>query len=64
MHDLNSISHPLDEKLMQARWHAAIGMDPIMPKYQVIATLHVGDEERRGQSLASNGELHVSNSSG
>ena len=64
MHNLNSISHPLDEKLVQARWHTTIGMDPITPKYQVIATLHISDEERRGQSLASNGELHVSNSSG
>jgi hypothetical protein len=63
MHNLNSISHPLDEKLVQARWHTAIGMNPITPKNQIIATLDVGDKKCHSQSLASNGELHVSNSS-
>jgi hypothetical protein len=55
MHNLNGISHPLDEKLVQAGWDTLTGMDPIMPKYQVVATLHISNKERRCQSLAPDG---------
>ena len=36
-------------------------MNPIMPKYEVEVTLHLGDEERRSNRLAPNGQLHRSN---
>ena len=36
-------------------------MNPIMSKYEVEVTLHLGDEERRSNRLAPNGQLHRSN---
>ena len=49
MHNLDFIADPL------------IGMNPITSKYEVKVILHLGDEERRCNRLASNGQLHRSN---
>jgi hypothetical protein len=51
MHNLNFITDPLNKKLVQGRWHTLIGMNPIMSKYEVKVTLHLGDEERRSNRL-------------
>jgi hypothetical protein len=54
MENFNIVPNPLDEELVQAKRYTLIGMDPIAPKSQVIATLHLRNEEGCGQSLASN----------
>ena len=61
MHNLNFITDPLNKKLVQGRWYTLIGMNPITSKYEVEVTLHLGDEERRSNRLAPNGQLHRSN---
>ena len=53
MHNLNFIADPLNKKLVQGRWYTLIGMNPITSKYEVEVTLHLGDEERRCNRLAS-----------
>ena len=58
MHNLNLIVDPLNEKLVQGRWYTLIGINPITSKYEVEVTLHLGDEERHSNCLASNGQLH------
>ena len=64
MNDLYNISYPLDKKLMQTRRNTRIGVDPITTKNKVLAAFHIGNEERSGQSLAPDGQLDVSNTSG
>ena len=54
MDNFNNVPDPLDKELVQARRYTLIGMDPITPKYQVIATLHFRDEKGCGQSFALN----------
>ena len=61
MHNLNFIADPLNKKLVQGRWYTLIGINPITSKYEVEVTLHLGDEERRSNHLAPNGQLHRSN---
>src|SRR6185312_12307921 len=61
MHNLNFIADPLNKKLVQGRWYTLIGMNAITSKYEVEVTLHLGDEERRSNRLAPNGQLHRSN---
>ena len=61
MHNLNFITDPLNEKLVQGRCYTLIGMDPITSKYEVEVTLNLRDEERRHNCLASHGQLHRSN---
>lgn len=61
MDNLNRISHPFNENLVQTRRYILIGMDPIMPKYSIIATSHLDDEEGHSKGLVSNGKLHVGN---
>ena len=58
MHNLNFIADPLNKEQMQGRWHTLIGMNPITSKYEAKVTLHLGDEERYWDRLASNGQLH------
>jgi len=40
---------------MKCRRHTKIGVNPIPPKDQAVVSLDVEDEERRSNSLASNG---------
>jgi hypothetical protein len=61
MNDLNIITGPLNQELMQGRRYATVGINPIPPQDNAIITLHLGDEERGSQSLASHGQLHGSN---
>jgi hypothetical protein len=64
VNDLNIITNPLDQELMQGRRYATVGMNPIPPQDDTIATLHLDDEECGCQSLAPHGQLHGSNSLG
>ena len=61
MHNLNFIADPLNKKLVQGRLYTLIGTNPITSKYEFEVTLHLGDEERRSNRLAPNGQLHRSN---
>ena len=61
MHNLNFIADPLNEKLMQGRWHTLIGMNLITSKYQIEITLHLRDEEGHCKRLTPHGQLHGSN---
>jgi hypothetical protein len=64
VNDLNIITNPLDQELMQGRRYAMVGMNPIMPKDDAIVTLHLDNEERSSQSLAPHSQLHGINSFG
>ena len=61
MNNLDRIADPLNKKLVQERWYTLISMNPITFKYEVEVTMHIGDEERRSNRLAPNGQLHRSN---
>ena len=58
MDDLNFIIHPLNEELVQARRHTSIAMNPLAPKNQIIAPLHLRNEEDGGQRFALISNLH------
>jgi hypothetical protein len=62
MNDFDIITNPLDQELLQGRRYATVGMNPILPQYSAIVTMHLGDEEHGSQSLAPHGQLHGSNS--
>jgi hypothetical protein len=59
VNDLNIITSPLNQELVQGRRYA--GMNPIPPQDNAIITLYLGDEERGSQSLAPYSQLHRSN---
>jgi hypothetical protein len=54
MDNLYLIIHQLNKELVQARRNTLIGMDPIAPKNQVVASLHLCNKESGSQGLAPN----------
>jgi hypothetical protein len=58
MHHLDLVVSPLDQELMQNRRNKTIGVNPIVTKNNTIVTLHLDDEERGSERLASYGEVH------
>ena len=51
---LDIVSLPLDEALVHCRRDAAIGMDPVTTKEQIVRPFAVDDEESSRQSLTPN----------
>jgi hypothetical protein len=62
VNNLNIITNPINQKMVQGRRYATVGMNPIPPQDNAIITLHLSDEECSGQSLAPHGQLHGNNS--
>src|SRR3954468_1232705 len=59
MNNFHFILHPHDQELMHGGRHTLINMDPILAEYNIVISLHLGDEECGGQSLSSYCEFHA-----
>jgi hypothetical protein len=55
----NVIIYPLNKLLVHGIWDAAVGMDPVPSKQQVVNSFAFNDKEGCEQSLGPDHQVHV-----
>jgi hypothetical protein len=58
VHYLNLIVNSMNQKLVQSRRSALIGVNPIVTKNNTIVTLHLDDEEHGSERFVPHDKLH------